>query len=134
MLDYRGFDSWKNTKVQNLWGLPTILFSIYRDPFLGAKQPRHEFDCSPLRNVEVNTECNYASIPLTCLHRIDRKEFTFVTKIFYSLLKIIRLINASRMKFILNVVHITDEESVINFSRKPTEETPVEWYECGLKD
>jgi len=60
-----------------MWGPPSLLFYGYWDSFSGMKRSGRDVDHSPPFRTEVKNGWIYASNIPTCLHEMDRYNFTF---------------------------------------------------------
>jgi hypothetical protein len=60
-------------------GATKLLFSCYLGSFPVAKVSGREIVDSSLSSVEVKNKWSYTTIPLICLHSMDRNNFTLHT-------------------------------------------------------
>jgi hypothetical protein len=61
-----------------LWGLPSLLFELYRGCSLEVRLLEREVDHSPPSSTDVKYEFSYVSAPHKCLHGVYRKNCTFL--------------------------------------------------------
>jgi hypothetical protein len=65
-------------RLRWLWGPPSLIFRVHRVYSAGGKRPGREVYQSLAAGVEVKNEWSCTSIPLICLHGVDRDNFTLL--------------------------------------------------------
>lgn len=65
-----------SNRPDRLWGLPSLLLSVFRGPFPIVMRPGRNLNHSPLSSAVTN-EWNYTSAPPTCPHGVNKYNFTF---------------------------------------------------------
>jgi hypothetical protein len=68
-------------RPDRLWGPPSRLFKGYRGTLPGVKLLGREFEHSAPSTAEVTNESSYTYTPLICLHGVDSRNFTFITRV-----------------------------------------------------
>jgi len=58
-------------------GPHSLLFNGYRGKLQGEKRPRGKVTHSSPSSVEIKSQWSFASAPPTCLHGVERDNFTF---------------------------------------------------------